>query len=485
MSTLLNQGFTEIPDVKVMLNIGALLDIPTGTYLKGKHRENLLLGGLGSLTGVVGIGNSFKSTIMHYMMLSAADKLLSTSITSMSTYDTEVNVHKSRLRSFTQNFDSFKGKDILEDGTWVVTDKVQHRGDEWYELLKKFTDNKVEKGNVKSLTFDTPFLSRDKESYLKVIIPTFSEVDSFSAFDTADVVKMQDENKLGESGGNMIHARQGLAKTRLLMELPHMSSKCNHFILMSAHLGKEVQLASGPYAPQPTKKLQHMKAGDKIKGCSDQWFFLLSNCWQTTSVTPLVNQTTKGPEYPSDSNDNTSGDMDLNLVTIKQLRSKSGPSGYSVELVVSQREGVLPSLTEFHYIKDMDRFGISGTLQHYTLDLYPDCKLSRTTVRSKIDNDNKLRRALNITSELCQMREHYRGLEEELCTPAQLYEYLIKEKFDMDLILGRTRGWWTINNDNHPSLYYLSTMDLVDMRNGKYWPYWMNDDKTIKKEYLK
>ena len=457
--------------IKPMINIGALLDIPTGYFVKGKHGENLLLGGLGQLTGVVGIGNSFKSTVMHYMMLSAADKLFSTHDTVMMTYDTEINIHEERLRNFINKFDYLQNKQVLQNEHWTITDKTVYYGDTWFEKLKEYLTNK-EKG-AKDYTYDTPFLDRDGKTLVKLILPTFSEIDSLSEFETSAISKIQDENLLGESGGNTIHMRSGLDKTRFLMEIPHLSGTASHYFLMTAHLGKETQMASGPYQQMPTKKLQHMRMGDKIKGVSDKFFFLLSNCWLAMDAKPYINQTTKAPEYPRNPNENAdAGSSDLNMVTLKQLRSKSGPSGITIELLVSQTEGVLPSLSEFHYIKNTDRFGLDGTLQSYSLDIYPDVKLGRTTIRSKIDEDKKLRRALNITAELCQMHQYHRSLGDLLCTPKELYNGIKSQGYDWDMILSETRGWWTLDNDKAPEKF-LSTKDLLEMRVGLYKPYWI------------
>ena len=482
MNDLLKSNLTPAAVVKILINIGATLDIPTGFYVTGKHGESILLGGLGNLTGMTGIGNSFKSTIMHYMTLSAASRImLGVDISSIQTYDTEMNIHLERLRELSHRHEAFKESDILSDGLWTITDKSIYYGNEWFEKLKEYL--KTKKDNSSKLTFDTPFLDRDGSSLMKVLVPTFGQVDSFSEFETSDVAKIMDENELGESGGNTIHMRQGLAKTRFLMEMPALGASANHFTLLSAHLGKDMAIASGPYAPPPTKKLQHMSQGDKIKGVTDKFFFLTNNFFQTKSVTKLINQGTKGPEYPRDSDDNAAGDTDLNLVAMILLRGKSGPSGTVFELVVSQTEGVLPSLTEFNFIKNNDRFGINGTLVNYSLDIYPDCKLSRTTVRGKIDNDVKLVRALNITSELCQMHQHYRALN--LCTAKELYDKIKEQGYDWDFILSETRGWWTLNNDT-ASKYFLSTLDLVKMAKGQYHPYWLEDDKkTIKKAYLR
>lgn len=460
-------NFNQSPSVKVMINIGATLDIPTGTYITGVRGEKILNGGLGALTGVVGIGNNFKSTIMHYMMLSAASRIMEVTPTSMNTYDTEANIHESHLLNFVHRFKIFSSMDIFASRTWSITDKTVYYANKYYEILKAYLAEKKKSSSKIMLT--TPFLERDGKTPLKIITPTFGEIDSFSEFETENVAKIQNDNELGDSSGNTVHMRQGLDKTRFLMELPTIATGAYHYMLMTAHVGKDIQMASGPYAPPPTKKLQHLKHGDKIKGVTDKFFFLLSNCWHAFNAAPLVNQGTKGPEYPRDS-DESSG-ADLYTVTLRQLRSKSGPTGIVLEMVVSQSEGVLPELTEFHYIKSDERYGITGSLQHYSLDLYPDVKLSRTNIRSKIDSDAKLCRALNFTSEMCQMKNFWPHLEKELIiTPKQVYDNCKALGYDWDLLLN-TRGYWTANQYEHP-IPFLSTMDLILLSMNKYHPYW-------------
>lgn len=467
---LLQQPFAQIPNVKVMINIGSLLDIPTGTYMEGMHGEYILNGGLGNLTGIVGIGNSFKSTFMHYQMLTAMSRMKGSTA---NTYDTEINIHESHLRKFYSRIDEFKGEDVLQSGRWLITDKTLYYANQWYEVLKSFLINK--KKNAAKLLRDTPFKDRTGVKYLQIITPTFTEVDSFSEFETEDVAEIQNKNELGDSGGNTIHMRQGLAKQRFLMEIPTLFGSTYNYTFLSAHIGKTIVMDTR--AP-PVKKLQHLKNGDVIKGATDKFTFNLNNCWHCFNATPLTNDTTKGPEYPRDSDDTLKLDTDLNVVLVRQLRSKSGPSGMTIELIVSQSEGVLPSLTEFHYIKSTERFGLSGTLQNYALDLMPDVRLSRTTVRSKIDSNPKLQRALNITAELCQMHQLWHHLPEGfLCTPKELYDDLIAKGYSWDVLL-ETRGWWCLDNDH--DVPFLSTYDLLNIKAGKYSPYWMNPDKTKK-----
>ena len=473
----LRPKFEQIPNVKIMINIGALMDIPTGIYIRGLYGEFILNGGLGAITGVVGIGNNFKSTTMHYMMLSAAARISEMSDTSMSTYDTEVNVHESRILQLTKRFVAFAKKNILMEGIWKISDKINYYANEWYEVLKEFLKEKTTA--IKKLERRTPFPNRDASGNLMIPPPTFSEVDSFSMFETENIAKMQDENELGDAGANTMHMRQGMAKVRFLMEIPGISGAAYHYMLLSAHIGKNIEMASGPMPAPPVKKLQHLKNGDVIKGVTDKFFFLMSNCWHAFNAAPFINQGTKSSEYPRDSSDNAPLDTDLNVVSLRQLRSKSGPTGIVLEILVSQSEGVLAELTEFHYIKNMDRFGISGTMQHYNLDLLPEIKLSRTTVRTKIDNDPKLCRALNITAELCQLHQYWHHVyDEELCTAKELYDDLKAKGYDWDVLLA-TRGWWTLDNDKHP-IPFLSTMDLLNMRKGKYIPYWFTQEQKDK-----
>lgn len=179
------------------------------------------------------------------------------------------------------------------------------------------------------------------------------------------------------------------------------------------------------------------------------------------------------------------GDTDLMLVTLSLLRNKYGRSGLIMQIVVSQEEGVLPSLSEFHYIKTNERFGLGGNVQNYFLDLLPDVKLSRTAVRPKLYKDEKLRRAVQITSEMCQMKMLWNDDTNVFCTPKELYDDLIAQGYDWNILLN-TRGYWLADNDSPAhEKPFLSTMDMLRMRKKLYFPFFLNEDKTLKAEYRK
>ncbi len=472
MLDLLRPPFEEIPNIKVAYNIGCLFDIPTGSYLIGQYGESIFNGGMCSFTGIVGIGNSFKSLIMHYMTITVMARFPESAA---STYDTEINISKDRLRSLADQYLELRGfeNNPIENGRWTITDKSIYYANEWYEQQKDYMKSKL--ANRAKLLRATPFLTKVRKLFMSMV-PTITQVDSFTKFETEDVADMKDSNELGTSGANTSYMKQGASKARFLSDLPKMIALHDNPILMTAHVGKTI--AMDPRAA-PVKKLGYLKNGDTIKGVSDDFLFLTSQCWQTLNAAPYLNDTTKGPEYPEDTSDSGKGDTDLILLTLLQLRSKTGRSGLVMQILASQEKGLLAGLSEFHYIKSCDRFGLGGNVQNYYLELLPEVKLSRTVVRGKLDRDPVLRRAVNITSEMCQMFALWSNIQPYVCTPKELYDDLIKMGYDWNILLN-TRGWWTFDNDKQP-VPFLSTMDLLKMRKGEYHPYWLSDDKkTIK-----
>lgn len=478
----LQQPFSRAPFISPSINTGAGFDIPTGVWLQGKYGEWVLNGGYAYVTGWVGIANNFKSTLQRFQSFTASARMPQST---GNLYDTENNVSETRPAHLAEGIEDFGGEPIFDTGRWVFTNSVTYIGNKWYEAQRDFLQ---EKAKQKSYV-DSPFLDRDGESLMKMMIPTFNDIDSFSRFETDDVIEMQDKAELGDSKGNTIHMRQGLSKTNFLMQAPRLNAASYNYLSMTAHLGKETTMQQGGGGKEvPIQKLKYLKNGDKIKGTGDQFLFLTHNCWNCYDAAPYINDTTKIAEYPTggDNVNKTKLDTDLILVKVRCLRSKNGQSGMMLRVLASQQDGVLPSLTEFDTLKEGGRYGLVGTVQNYALAIYPDVKLSRTTVRDKIDEDRRLRRALNILMEMYQMKTLWNsGMGADVdTTPEELYENIKKAGYNWDMIL-ETRGWWTYNNDQQP-IPFLSSMDILMMAKGKYHPYWLEDDKkTIKKEFQK
>lgn len=456
----LTDRFAPAPVLRPMMNIGCLFDIPTGRYYLGKHGESILNGGVPHLTGVVGRGNTFKSAITFYMMLMCLNRYL---VTKGLVYDTEMSATLARMHQLAARMENIAGLDLGEEGRLVMTDAVQYSGTEFFDLLK---EELKERAEAKRVT--TPFLDKEGKNIM-IIPPELAAIDSLSMFAPDVVIKMQDKAGVGESDRNTEALRDSAAKTQMLSELPTLTSRGGGYMFMTGHMGDSIQMDA--YTPNP-KKLSFLKQNMKIKNVPERFTFLMNNLWFAMASAPLVNQTTKAPEFPRNTDDDLKGDTDLMFVSVMNLRGKSGPTGIPFDVIVSQSEGVLAHLSQFYYCKEMGRFGLGGNDRNYYMELLPDCAISRTTVRGKIDSNEKLRRAIEITSDMCQMSNYWHDLPEGLmCEPKQLYDDLKAKGYDWDVLLD-TRGWWTFEEDKNQKKF-LSTMDLLNMRAGTYHPYWM------------
>lgn len=488
----------QAPHMKVLLNIGGGFDIITGNYQPGIYGEDILNGGLGFITGMVGPGNNFKSTQLHNMLLKAMGVIFDSCVrpttkgqrklkrmrTSNSTYDTEVNIQMHRLNTLAMAIRELHAHDLFDYETrlWEVTDKTVMWGDAYFEKLKEFI--RYKRKNIKDYLVDTPFMDERGKGLFRIILPTFGCIDSLTDFQTETESDMMDENALGESGGNTLFARGGLFKTRLLTELPGLCGGGYHYMGLTAQLNKEMAMGgggkAGPAVPQ--KKLHYLGNEQKIVGATTKFTYATSIAFNAGNAKPLVDGD-RTAEYPRPDSEKVAKDTDLNEVTLTVLRNKNGKTGMQLKVLVTQIDGVEFELTEFHNLRENKRYGIIGSGQWYTLALYPECAIQRTTIRKKIKEDARLRRAILITNELQQMSVHMPDLWGEWgMDPANLYTELKKQGYDMEAILD-TRGSFRLNNDCHP-IPYLSTLSILKMARGLYHPYWMEaDKKSIKPEF--
>lgn len=475
----LSKHFIPAPRIRANLNMGALFDVPNGRYYIGRNGESILNGGLPYFTGVGGQGNTFKSTIMHYLMLCVLARYARSQ---SNVYDTEMSLTLERLYQLALQFPQLAGKDLEALGRLMLCDGTSMIGNVWFKALTDFCKEKVK--DAKSHMQTTPFYDRKTGKNFMALTPTVSELDSISMFTTDSVGNIYEKNEIGDSGANTDAMRGAAAKSQMLMQIPTLTASSGLYLMMSAHVGEKIQVDK--YAP-PNRQLQFLKGAKAFKHVPEKFSFTTNNLFYVHNAHVFMNKITKAPEYPADKDDNLEGDVDLQLLSVQNLRAKNGPTGMPYELVVSQSEGLLVGLTEFNYIKSFDRFGIGGNDRTYYLELVPDISLSRTTIRGKLKESAKLRRAMEITSELCQMRnlgyqtestpEVLPGDEEIriydlVCSPKDLFDDLKAKGYDWDVLLN-TRGYWVFEEDAANELPFLSTMDLLRMKAGLYHPYWL------------
>lgn len=467
----------RIPPLKVLLNIGACMDIPTGYPVKGKYGETIINGGLGMATGIQGPGNTFKSRLLHYMALTAVSRIRYSGLGSTyQTYDTEQNTHEYALDALYKRYENLNSPDALESGIWSITDKTLYYGDTYYAELKKWL--KEVKMKTKGVIVQTPFLGRDGKTLLEFPFPTVSSIDSLTAFKTSEIGAVEDKHDIGASERNTLDMRQGKAKAQLLDDLTVTAESTGHFVLMTAHLREEIIIPQGPMTPKPKKQLQHMQAGVKTKGTTSNYSYLINNGWDIQKSSLCLDDD-KMPKYPTDKLSKKM-DTDLNEIQIKQIRGKAGMSGVSLNIIVTQSSGVMPELTEYNYLTESKMFGIGGSNRGWYLEIYPDVKFTRKTVRDLIDSDPVFRRALNLTSEICQIYEHWRWFEPvRMCTMKQLHDDMKEIGYDWKVLLA-TRGWYTFFNDKPELPKFMSCVDFLNARIGDYIPYWMSAEEKAK-----
>lgn len=478
----LKNHFKKAPKLRPQLNVGSVFDVPNGRYYLGEHGESILNGGVAFFTGVAGKGNTFKSTLMHFMNLSILNRY---ACSESNIYDTEMSLTLERMYQLAQHMDYIAGVDLEAEDRMLITDSTAMMGEQWFDALKDMGAERVHKDHIKANTRTTPFLNHEMGGFFTSVRPTVVEIDSLSMMTTSTVQGVFDKNEIGDSATNMSAMSDARIKTQMLNQLPAFTAAHGVYVMTSAHVGKQHVLDK--YAP-PAKQLQFLKGDASFKNVPEKFSFLTNNLYYVHSAEILLNADKSGCEFPKDTDDKRKGDTDLQLLTVQNLRAKSGPTGMPIEVIVSQNEGVHMGLTEFNLIKSLNRFGLQGNMQNYQLEILPHVALSRTTVRGKLDADPILRRAMEITAELAYMfNMGYRtentlekpvalNEEEELdrdlaCTAKELYEDLKAKGYDWDVLL-RTRGYWVFKEDEADRPPFLSTMDLLRMRAGLYHPYW-------------
>lgn len=463
----------ERPLFRPAINVGCLMDVPTGKYELGAHGESIMNGGSSGMTGIAARPNNFKTALGVYIL--AMIRRACRHSHSM-TYDTEGTLYPVARFSAVSRMDNYLSAiDYEHDEQFSFTDLSRYSGDEFFMLFRKALEEKPK--NEKHFMKATPFLDVDGKPR-KALYPTSGFIDSFSKFQISEVDAMYSKNKIGDSKNNTDAMTNGKAKNQMFNQLPQLCARTGTYLVLTAHVGDIIQMEM---YPTDKRNLSHMKKDTVLKGVSGGFYSLPNNVWMIESNKPMLNKE-KMPQYPLDNSTAMEGDTDLRILEMINLRGKNGMTGLPISLIVSQTEGILASLSEFHYCRE-NGFGLGGNDRNYFMELRPDVALSRTTVRKKLDSDERLRRATEITSEMLQLIQFHRTYDADLlCDPKTLYEDLKAIGYDWDQLLD-TRGYWVFCDDEaEHEKKFLSTMDLLRMRVGLYAPYWMEGADELKKK---
>lgn len=446
--------------------IGSLMDIPAGQYQTGYYGDQILNGGFSNFIGFAGRGNTFKTALATSISMIVLARYAEAQFIP---YDTEMTASWDRFRQLSARYPQIDFDQDCESGRILLTSSAEHSGNEWWHIIRE--EAKERQKSAKKYQKKTPFVD-NKGNPIQAFTPRVHFLDSMSQLQTDAIDEIHDKNEIDASAANTDAMRSAAIKTRLVQQVPQVTMGSGMTLIATAHLGDEVKV--DPYAPA-THQLQFLQKGVKFKNVPEKFTFLTSNCWVITKAAPLINRNTKASEYPRQGFNDVAGDTDLQELTMINVRNKFGPTGHIFTLIVSQNEGLLPSLSEYHYLKSRkDKFGLlgpEGIHKDYRVALYPEVLVKRTQVRDLLEKDARLARALEITTEMAQIYNYWTSYPvDEMITPEQLRENLEKKGYDWNRLLD-TRGYWTFDHYEN-EVPPLSTMDLLNMYFDRYQPFW-------------
>jgi len=380
------------------------------------------------------------------------------------TYDTENSYDVNRLVRFIKRYPYLNRANYAVSKFWIIIRKSQMMAEKWWDVAQKWLLEIIKSKDV----VETPLVDPVNGGPLKIIYPSFMPIDSMSAFETTTTKKKMEKSDLGDDAMRMYYMNMGFDKSIVLGSLGSLTQLSGTYCTIATHLGTENAISKGRF-DRPKKEFTDMKAGVTIKGVPKIYSYLVLHIWETDTNKVLYASDGKSIKYPRKRE--FAGELAGDLVSTmtKLVRSKTSLSGHKQNIIYSQADGIQPHLTQIVRLQDdYNWYGIlaNGNKTSYALELYPEVKLMRTTLREKIDTDKKLRRAIDITIEMCCTFAQFLYHESDLmCTPAQLRTELEEKGYDWDKIL-ESRGYWTINDSKHP-LPRCTTYDLLEMRVGR------------------
>ena len=453
------------PVPRLALNVGGGLDLITGVMMKGKYGEDIIVGGFSNLQGEMGNPNSHKTTIALWMAFSALDTVAYSYMSELVLYDAEGTLRVERINELSKRY-KYLNRDEDNNVIMNFSNIGREVPEEWFDkTFSKYIKNKRES---KEYEIEIEFIKDPNTNKTLVVkLPTVTLLDTITMFDPSTTTDSILEVGSNEGKNKTFGLNNNKFKTDVMSTMTASTLRTNTYALIVAHVGDNINMDTNPYGPKQRKQIDSLASNEKIKGVPSNYTRILTSLWQATSKKFLNNPVTMLAEYPLN-NGQDKVKNELQLITLKQHRSKDNMSDVFVQLIVSQKEGVLPHLSQFHYLKE-EKYGFEGNKLSYALVLYPECKIGRTTVRPKIDEDPKLRRALELTSDYLQLQTYYPHYGDlgYFCTLEELYKDIDALGYDWNKILTLTRNWWTPKQYTS-ELKYLNILNLLKIRKGLY-----------------
>lgn len=435
----------------VAFNTGTLFDLATGRYELGFDGEWYLNGGLSThINMLVGMSSQYKSTLANSLCIRCVGIYKDTDYIIKDSEDA-INKDKNRAMRMAEEYYT---DDLKKRMMWL--DAEHYNLDNTDEYIRKYC--LLRQRDKKELTVETPFLDQMTGKRLKVWKPTFLNVDSLSMLRAEVEEELLDSEKskgIGDSKINTLHMADGNKKTIFTLAMRRRCQQHGIVFMVTGHYDSQIQM--DPYAVVPKDTL-FSKGNFKVKGCGSEIKFLATiyaRCQAT-----LLQDSGKLALYGED---NTQP-KDVHEVSLLLERCKTSNAGEATPFVVSQTEGLLNTVTNYHYLRLHNYFGLNGNKQKQQVALYPDLTISRNTIRELAKSTPQLRRALELTAQLCFIKNNWtiKTIPYDLnVEPKALFDKLMsdKNKTLVDDILN-SRGYWTYLKDDR---HYMSLFKILEL----------------------
>lgn len=448
MSLLGDIEITSSEDT-VGFNTGTLFDLATGKFELGIEGKWWLNGGLGAfVTGVVGTNGSYKTTWANSIIARSLGIYPGTEEVVDDTENT-LDRDKERALAMAEEFD-IDPKRVM----WLKG--VDYPLDELFKIVMIICQRKQE--NKKKYMVKTPFIDPLTLQPLEVWQPTYLFVDSITELICSAEEELITGAKgvgVGDKASNTVYMLDGNKKTMFIRTMRRLAQQHGIIFVGTGHYDKKIQMDM--YSPNP-KETQWGKADYATRGCGSKFKFLTGIYARVSAA--LLQDSNKEALYQ----DGATPANDINEVSVMVERCKANRSGCIVPFVVSQTKGLLNAVSNYHYLRINDYFGLNGNKQKQQPALMPDLTISRNTIREVTDSNAQVRRAIEVTAHLkfIQLNWITKNMPYDMSiTPQALFDKLISDK-NKNLVerVLNSRGYWTYADDGKE---YLSVFDILDM----------------------
>lgn len=454
MNPLFDQISRERELPAISYPTATLFDLQVGSFKQGFDGKFYCTGGLTrGVSGVIGGPSTYKSTIMGSLVMRALHIHKGTSAI---IHDAEVSFIRDldRVDRLADEFMRMEGR-IPDDFVTYLDDSDTLTDNE--DVVNKMCANK--EAHRKDFIAESPFIDKTGKR-VRMWIPTYLVIDTYTNVASADARELVGKG-IANSGLNMIYMKDGGKKSVYLPQLNYLANKYGICVILTAHVGKQSNLDGNPNVPPP-KELQYMRQGESIKQVGSQFDRLTNPLIQTMSAKKLIASDGK-PEY---NYKNTTPLEDLNEVAVKVLRNKSGSSGTIVPYVLSQQDGLLNTLTNYHYLRSNKYYGLNGNMQRHQAAFMPDVTLTRNSIRELTESNAELRRALEISAQYLYIVSNYNTAAlpyDFTLTPTQIFDKLNAKSKELVPRILNSRSYWTASVDNKDKQEYFSIFDILEL----------------------